>query len=71
MNFFFHPTFIFSLEHEPTPKEAALELVQRWNDVRKPHLVLDAAFGSLSLGSTLTELGFLWSMGANRGTQLP
>lgn len=71
MFFIFHPTFIFCLEHEPTPKEAALELVQRWNDVRRPHLVLDAAFGSLSLGSTLTELGFLWSMGANRGTQLP
>lgn len=57
---------IFFLGHQPTPQEAALELIQDWDIVHKPHIILDAAFGSLQLGEKFQEANFLFTMGVNR-----
>jgi hypothetical protein len=58
-----------NLGHQPTPREAAKELIDGWNTEFKPHMVLDAAFGSLELGKFLHNKGYIYTMGVNTGNQ--
>lgn len=55
--------------HQPTPKEAAKELITLPGTVQKSHIIMDAAFGSLELGIFFTEQGYLWTMSVNKQTQ--
>jgi hypothetical protein len=46
-------------------------VLERWNLTKKPHILLDAAFGSMDQALQLKKMGFCFTMGMNRGNQLP
>lgn len=69
MEMAFCSQFIFFLGHQPTPKEAAKELVSTLNITERSHLILDAAFGSLDLGKFYSDAGYLYTMSVNKQNQ--
>lgn len=69
MEMAFCSQFIFFLGHQPTPKEAAKELVSTLNITERSHLILDAAFGSLDLGKFYSDAGYLYTMSVNKQSQ--
>lgn len=65
----YFPSLIFFIGHQPTPFEAGKELIENWPYEDKPHVVMDAAFGSLKMASVCSEKGFLFSLSTNSGVQ--
>lgn len=57
------------IDHQVTPIEAAKELLLFEGLLERPHIILDAAFGSQKLGKFLSDHGYLYTMGVNRHIQ--
>jgi hypothetical protein len=43
-----------------------MELVENFSRPERPHIIMDAAFGSMALGGVLSGKGFTFTMGINR-----
>jgi len=53
---------------DAAPRENLKEFLNRWKEIQHPHIVVDAAFGSLDMASTVNDWGGTATLSCNSST---